>query len=79
LLKYKIEKYIMIIIVIIIFYETMETMDPPIKTLGELYVESLSPKEYKAYLIAKSHLGTSFHLEKSVGFLKWKKKREETI
>lgn len=49
------------------------------KTLGELYVESLSPKEHQAYLIAKSHLGSSFHLEKSVGFLKWKKKKEETI
>jgi hypothetical protein len=57
----------------------METISAPIKTLGELYVESLSPKEYKSYLIAKSHLGTSFHLEKSVGFLKWKKKRDETI
>ena len=48
------------------------------KTLGELYVESLSPKELQAYLIAKSHLGTSFHLEKSVGYLKWKKKKDET-
>jgi len=57
----------------------METISAPIKTLGELYVESLSPKEYKSYLIAKSHLGTSFHLEKSVGFLKWKKEKEETI
>jgi hypothetical protein len=57
----------------------METISAPIKTLGELYVESLLPKEYKSYLIAKSHLGTSFHLEKSVGFLKWKKKRDETI
>jgi hypothetical protein len=49
------------------------------KSLSELYVESLSPKEYQAYLIAKSHLGSSFHLEKSVGFLKWKKEKEETI
>lgn len=48
------------------------------KTLGELYVESLSPKELQAYLIAKSHLGSSFHLEKSVGYLKWKKKKDET-
>lgn len=41
--------------------------------LKELYVESLSPKEHKAYLIAKNHLGMSFTLEKSVGFLEWKK------
>lgn len=38
------------------------------------YVESLSEKELKAYHIAKSHLGTSFNLEKSRGFLDWKNK-----
>ena len=47
------------------------------KKLTELYIESLSEKEMKAYAIAKSHLGSSFSLEKSVGFLKWKKKQEE--
>jgi len=47
------------------------------KKLTELYIESLSEKEMKAYIIAKSHLGSSFSLEKSVGFLKWKKKQEE--
>ena len=40
--------------------------------LTELYIESLSPKERKAYMIAREHLGMSFTLEKSVGFLKWK-------
>jgi hypothetical protein len=49
------------------------------KKLTELYIESLSEKEMKAYIIAKSHLGSSFSLEKSVGFLKWKKKQEENI
>ena len=44
-------------------------------TLMEKYIESLSPKEKKAYLIARSHLGTSFSLEKSVGFLVWKSKQ----
>jgi hypothetical protein len=57
----------------------METISALTKTLGELYVESLSPKEHQSYLIAKAHLGSSFHLEKSVGFLKWKKEKEETI
>jgi hypothetical protein len=37
------------------------------------YVESLSEKELKAYHIAKSHLGSSFSLEKSKGFIDWKK------
>ena len=37
-----------------------------------LYLETLNEKELKAYAIAKSHLGTSFQLEKSNGYLKWK-------
>jgi hypothetical protein len=37
------------------------------------YIESLSEKELKAYNIAKSHLGSSFSLEKSKGFIDWKK------
>jgi hypothetical protein len=44
----------------------------PVATLTERYIESLSVKEKKAYLIAREHLGTSFSLEKSVGFLAWK-------
>lgn len=37
------------------------------------YLESLSEKEKKAYEIAKSHLGMSFQIEKSNGYLKYKK------
>jgi len=40
------------------------------------YLESISEKEVKAYHIAKSHLGDSFQLEKSLGFLEWVKKIE---
>ena len=39
--------------------------------LTEQYLKTLSEKEYKAYEIAKDHLGSSFELEKSVGYLKW--------
>lgn len=35
------------------------------------YLASLSQKQMKAYLIAKSHLGMSFSLEKSAGFIEW--------
>lgn len=42
------------------------------------YVKSLSEKELKAYHIAKSHLGSSFSLEKSRGYIDWKKKLQET-
>jgi len=41
--------------------------------LQKAYVESLSEKERKSYEIAKEHLGMSFQLDKSVGYLKWLK------
>jgi len=41
------------------------------KTLQEQYLDTLSEKERKAYEIAKDHLGMSFQLEKSVGYIKW--------
>jgi hypothetical protein len=43
--------------------------------LVKQYVDELSEKEKKAYNIAKSHLGMSFQVEKSNGFLKWKKNK----
>lgn len=36
------------------------------------YIDSFSEKELVAYQIAKSHLGSSFSLEKSKGFIEWK-------
>ena len=39
--------------------------------LMKLYLESLSEMEYKAYLIAKDHLQSTFQLEKSNGFLEF--------
>jgi hypothetical protein len=37
----------------------------------EQYIKSLSEKELQAFYIAKTHLGSSFSLEKSLGFIKW--------
>ena len=42
------------------------------------YIESLSRKEKQAYEIAKSHLGSSFDLNKSLGFIKWLSELNET-
>ena len=36
----------------------------------EQYLQSLSPLELQAYEIAKSHLGTSFNIVKSNGFIR---------
>lgn len=47
-----------------------------LRALLDDYLKSLSEKEMKAYLIAKEHLGSSFDLSKSVGFIKWSKDRE---
>jgi hypothetical protein len=46
--------------------------------LMEKYLNSLSIKEKKAYEIAKSHLGCSFDLKKSNGYLQWKKQQGES-
>jgi hypothetical protein len=40
------------------------------------FLESLSKKERKSYEIARSHLGMSFDLVKSVGFIEWKKQQK---
>lgn len=37
----------------------------------EGYIQSLTEKEHKAYLIAQSHLMTSFSLKKSNGYLNY--------
>ena len=52
----------------------MESVDP-IPDLLQQYIDQLSSKESKAYYIAKEHLGSSFQLEKSVGFLEWRRKQ----
>ena len=45
------------------------------KKLVDEYITTLNEKEFKAYLIAKDHLGDSFQMEKSNGFLEWLKTR----
>jgi hypothetical protein len=37
------------------------------------YLSQLDSIEKKAYVIAKSHLGSSFNLVKSNGYINWKK------
>ena len=53
--------------------ETMNELGMGQNYLLDQYVKTLSEKELKAYYIAKSHLGSSFSLSKSKGFIEWKK------
>jgi len=40
------------------------------------YLQSMDEHHKKAYLIAISHLGTSFNIEKSNGYKEWKNKKK---
>lgn len=53
---------------------TQEGVVPLLGELLQMYIDSLNEKEKVAYHIAKSHLGSSFSLEKSNGFIQWKQK-----
>jgi hypothetical protein len=46
------------------------------RELQDKYLKSLSEKDRKGYEIAKSHLGMSFQLEKSLGYLEFKKESD---
>jgi len=39
------------------------------------YIKTLDEKEQLAFKIAKSHLGSSFHLKKSVGYQQYAKQK----
>jgi hypothetical protein len=42
--------------------------------MESIYISQLNEQERKAYEIAKAHLGTSFNILKSNGYLEWVKK-----
>lgn len=46
-------------------------------TTVDAYLQSLSLKEQKAYHIAHTHLGTSFDMKKSVGYVAFVRRKEE--
>tara|TARA_B100001063_G_scaffold46185_2_gene40038 strand:+ start:3564 stop:3722 length:159 start_codon:yes stop_codon:yes gene_type:complete len=51
-------------------------MPPKQKTNIKKYIKSLSELEKKALMIAKEDLGSSFNIEKSIGYLSWLKKNK---
>jgi hypothetical protein len=54
-----------------------EKYSPDIKESILEYLAQLNEKELIAYTIAKDHLGTSFHILKSIGYMEWKKKQKQ--
>lgn len=56
----------------------INNMNKEEEELQQMYLKTLNEKEKKGYEIAKSHLGMSFDLEKSIGYLEWKKKNQDT-
>lgn len=51
-------------------------MDIP--TLIQKYIDQMSPSEKVAYNIAVKNLESSFDIEKSIGFIQFKKKHEQS-
>lgn len=51
---------------------------PTIPELLAEYISQFDEKEKIAYYIAVEYLGSSFNLEKSIGFQKWLKKKKLT-
>ena len=47
------------------------------ETIIAKYIQQMSEFERQGYEIAKQHLESSFNIEKSIGFLKWKQKQEQ--
>jgi hypothetical protein len=43
------------------------------------YIKSLTVREVKSLNIAISHLGSSFELRKSTGFIKWNQARTQSV
>jgi hypothetical protein len=59
--------------------ETVKTVEISNEDQSEItnYINSLSKHETQTLEIAKSHLGSSFSIRKSIGFLEWKSTQKQ--
>ena len=55
--------------------DTVATLLAPPFSKVDQYLAQLDDMQRKAYEIAKSHLGTSFNIKRSNGFIEWQKKQ----
>lgn len=58
--------------------DDFDKYEETVKELVIQYLSQLNPIEKKAYMIGKSHLGSSFSVLKSNGFNDWKKTKQQT-
>jgi len=58
-----------------LFPEEFARFSPGTKMLVTEYLNGLNDKERKAYIIAKKHLGTSFNIVKSNGYINFCKSK----
>lgn len=42
----------------------------------EEYINQMTDHEKKTFKIAQEHLGTSFNIKRSIGFINWKEKQK---
>ena len=56
--------------------QTENSIKSELKLEIEKYISQMDELEKKSYLIAKDHLESSFSIEKSIGFIKWKASQE---
>lgn len=62
---------------------TTKELAPPLKKVDKVdkveeeYIAQLNDVQRKAMEIAKSHLGTSFNIKRSNGFIEWMKKQKD--
>lgn len=57
--------------------ENVETDKKDVSDEINEYINQMDELERKSYFIAKDHLESSFSLEKSIGFIKWKAVQEK--
>ena len=55
--------------------KSIKTVEPVETDQISLYIKSLTVQEKQTLDIATSHLGTSFNIKRSIGFLGWKSKQ----
>jgi hypothetical protein len=58
---------------------TAKDLAPPFLKVDKVdkYIAQLDDVQRKAMEIAKSHLGTSFNIKRSNGFIEWMKKQKD--